>query len=251
MISKKDLFSGKSDQYTASRPSYAEAALDALFSALSLPPHPTAADIGSGTGIFTAQLLSRGCTVHAVEPDPGMRSQAEKKLSGTPGFFSVAGDASHTTLPAVSMDLVTAAQAFHWFDADAFRAECRRILKPGASVALLWNFTDPSCPVNAGWREISRKFCPLFTKLGKTIGSDEERNARFYGGRFTFLQFDHPIFYDREGYVRRALSSSYALKPEDADYAAYVDALNELYSKYEENGRVRVENATHLYFGTV
>ncbi len=51
--------------------------------------------------------------------------------------------------------------------------------------------------------------------------------------------------------MRRALSSSYALKPGDPDYEAYVDALNELYSKYEENGRVRVENATHLYFGTV
>ena len=55
----------------------------------------------------------------------------------------------------------------------------------------------------------------------------------------------------RGGRPRRALSSSYALKPGDADYDAYVDALNELYFKYEENGRVRVENATHLYFGTV
>ena len=243
-------FSGKAARYTASRPSYAEAALRGLFSDFGLPDRPAAADIGSGTGIFTAQLLSHGCgTVYAVEPDAGMRAQAESRLLGVPGFVSVCGSASDTSLPAACADLVTAAQAFHWFDADAFRTECLRILKPGAPVALLWNFTDPDSPVNAGWRAVSRRFCPLFMRFGKTIGSDPERNARFFAGRFTFRRYDHPLFYDREGYVSRALSSSYALKPGDPQYGAYVDALNELYLKYEENGRVRVENATHLYVG--
>lgn len=245
------LFSGRSAAYTASRPSYAEGALDAILTIPGLPDHPAAADIGSGTGIFTSQLLERGCTVYAVEPDPGMRRRAEERLSGCPGFTSVAADASHTTLPNACADLVTAAQAFHWFDADAFRTECRRILKPGGAVALLWNFTVAESPLNAGWRAVSREFCPLFTALGKTIGSDEERNARFFDGRFTFLRFDHPLFYDREAYVQRALSSSYALRPGDPRYAEYVGALNDLFSKYEENGRVRVENATHLYIGTV
>ena len=95
------------------------------------------ADIGSGTGIFSRQLLHNGYNVYAVEPNADMRKKAEEMLSEYQGFVSVDGMDSNTNLPDKSMDHVTAAQAFHWFDADAFKKECRRILKPDGKIIIV------------------------------------------------------------------------------------------------------------------
>ena len=86
-------------------------------------------------------MLERGWTVYGVEPNDDMRKEAEKRLSAFPRFHSVAGTAERTGLPGASVDLVTAAQSFHWFDAAAFKRECRRILSGGGKVALIWNST--------------------------------------------------------------------------------------------------------------
>ena len=72
------------------------------------------ADIGSGTGILSRVMLEHGWTVYGVEPNDDMRREAEKVLKGFHRFHSVPGTAEHTLLPGASVDLVTAAQAFHW-----------------------------------------------------------------------------------------------------------------------------------------
>lgn len=126
-------FTGKGAVYAAARPRYAEELLAYLADEAGLAPGALVADVGSGTGIFSEQLLDAGFRVIGVEPNDDMRTQAEHTLGGREGYRSVRGTADATGLPDASIGCVTAAQAFHWFDANAFKRECRRILKPAAS----------------------------------------------------------------------------------------------------------------------
>ena len=87
------------------------------------------ADIGSECGIFSHQLLESGLHVIGVEPNDDMRKMAEQSLKLYSRFQSIKATAENTTLKENSVDLVTVAQAFHWFDKEAFKIECQRILK--------------------------------------------------------------------------------------------------------------------------
>src|SRR5665647_1534650 len=118
-------FSGKANVYAKYRPTYPEEYLEYLASDCGLHPGIDAADIGSGTGILTRQLLAREVRVFAVEPNRDMRRMAEAELSGYSGFVSVDAAAEHTGLADQSIDLITVAQAFHWFDMEQFQLECR------------------------------------------------------------------------------------------------------------------------------
>jgi len=88
---------------------------------------------------LTLRLLDQGYVVYAVEPNEPMRQEADRALSGHLGFRSVNGTAEATGLEDQSIDLVTCAQAFHWFDPEKTSVEFRRILKPGGLTALIWN----------------------------------------------------------------------------------------------------------------
>src|SRR5690606_3925933 len=97
------------------------------------------ADIGAGTGKLTAELLRRDWDVVAVEPNDDMRASLVETIGEADRLTVVGAPAERTTLAESSVALVTVAQAFHWFDIDAFRAECLRILVPGGQAALIWN----------------------------------------------------------------------------------------------------------------
>lgn len=97
-------FDGRASDYAHSRPQYATALLDHLYDNEILSPASTVADIGSGTGKFSRQLLDRQSEVYCVEPNADMRSVAKATLYGYPRFHSIAGEATHTTLASGSVD---------------------------------------------------------------------------------------------------------------------------------------------------
>ena len=84
-----DRLNGRHQDYQAARPSYAQELLDWLGELYAPPERYTAADIGSGTGKLSAQLLAAGFRVCGVEPNPDMRGAAEALLGGDPRFSSV------------------------------------------------------------------------------------------------------------------------------------------------------------------
>ncbi|MFM1850906.1 MAG: hypothetical protein RIS54_590 [Verrucomicrobiota bacterium] len=132
-------FSDRVEAYVRYRPGYPADLISTLVAEAQLGPDSVVADVGSGTGIFTALLLPDTGTVHAIEPNAPMRTWAESTMGAEPKFHSHGTPAEATGLPDASVDLVTAAQAFHWFDPVATRREFARILKPGGQVALIWN----------------------------------------------------------------------------------------------------------------
>jgi SAM-dependent methyltransferase len=130
--------------YEAARPGYPDAVLELVRSSLSLGPDRRVCDLAAGTGKWTRRLLETGAHVVAVEPVEAMRSQLAAALgrSGGPALEILDGTAETIPLPDASVDLVTVAQAFHWFDAPAALSEIARVLRPGGGLALLWNERD-------------------------------------------------------------------------------------------------------------
>src|ERR1700722_886024 len=130
-------FSDRVENYVKFRPHYPDALIRFLLERL--PLAATIADIGSGTGILSAQLLGAGFQVLGVEPNGPMRQEAERSLGEHPAFRSVVGTAESTTLASSSVGAVTCAQSFHWFDRRRCRAEFERILQAPKLVLLVWN----------------------------------------------------------------------------------------------------------------
>lgn len=247
-------FTGKAEIYARFRPGYPDALLDWLWQEAKLVPGSRIADIGSGTGIFSEQLLARGLEVWGVEPNTDMRALAEEALAGRAGFTSVSGDAEATGLAEHAFDLVTAAQSFHWFDPGPFGEECRRILKPDAPVALIWNSREPRNALvveNAG---ICRKYCREFYGFSGNNAADRTEifEGFFRDGAYLAKSFDNPQRYDLEAFIGRNLSSSYAPQPEERIRAEFIAALTELFRKYaDDDGTIAIPHRTRCIFGRV
>jgi ubiquinone/menaquinone biosynthesis C-methylase UbiE len=246
-------FDGKGNIYAKFRPTYPREFIEYLFSKTHISEQSVIADIGSGTGILTGQLLKKGNPVFAVEPNSDMRRIAEEDLRKYALFTSVTASAEHTSLPDYSVDLITVAQAFHWFDRDAFREECRRILKPGAYVALVWNSRDENSALVAENDQLDRKYCPAFKGFSGGIHDPEANDdfREFFAGDYEKMTFANNLIFDLSGFVGRNLSASYALKEGDEQYSAYVTELESLFEKYAVSGTVTMPNFTQSYIGQV
>ena len=121
-------FSGRVENYARYRPGYTAGVLDILAAEMGFSEQSVVADVGSGTGISTRLFLDHGNEVFAVEPNADMRAAAEAALQANPRFHSIAATAEATGLPAASIDLVVAGQAFHWFRVAETRREFMRSL---------------------------------------------------------------------------------------------------------------------------
>lgn len=133
------VFSTKAEKYARYRWWYAPESIDAFCQAAGLDRESCLADIGAGTGILTRPLAGRVGWIYAVEPNPEMRREAEKTLAGLRNRTLLAASAEVTTLPDASLDAIVVAEAAHWFDFVAARAEFLRILKPGGWLGMFHN----------------------------------------------------------------------------------------------------------------
>ncbi len=244
-------FSGRADNYLIGRPAYAELFIEYLYSEQGCSDRSIIADIGSGTGKFARQLLDKGSTVSCVEPNEDMRNAAIKELCRYEKFNSVNGSAADSMLEDKTADFVTAAQAFHWFDVDMFYKECKRILKPDGKVILIWNMRDTSAEINRFSYDIYAEYCPAFRGFSGGIQKDDERIKQFFHNKYEYIEFDNPLIYDKDKFIRRSLSGSYSLKCGDDNYQEYMEALSRLFDKYAKDDVVTVPNKTVAYIGSV
>lgn len=244
-------FTDKADKYVSSRPSYPTKLMDYLYNEVGFSDKSKIADIGAGTGIFTRQLLERNSDVIAVEPNDDMRA----KLIGLQEEFKnlkvLSGTAENTLLENKSIDFVTVAQAFHWFDAEKFKTECRRVLKKDGKAVLVWNNRDEESDIVKGNVEIFKKYCKNFTCLSGSRLKNYDGFGKFFEGEYKLLRFENNLQFDREKFVGRSLSASYSLTANDEKFDEYVKELNELFDKYEKNGIATVPNYTEVYIGEV
>ena len=176
-----------------------------------------------------------------------MRREAEKLLGGETRLTLLSASAEHTGLPDASVDCVTAAQAFHWFDREGFRAECRRILTPEGRVALIYNERRTDTPVMRALDALYRERCPAYQ--GFSRGFHREEAAAFFQGGAEEISVPNDMTYDRAGFVRRCLSASYAPAEGEPGYEALADALGVLFDRFAEDGRLTLEARATLWIG--
>jgi ubiquinone/menaquinone biosynthesis C-methylase UbiE len=243
-------FSDRVQDYIQYRPSYPHAMVDFIESACALQPGSTVADIGAGTGIFTKLLLERGYKVFAIEPNAEMLSAAEQSLASYPGLTGLPGTGEHTGLPDQSIDCITAAQAFHWFDQSLVRQEFARILKPQGWVVLIWNDRQiDRSPFLQGYEQLLQTFAPEY-KLVKARNVSESQLQAFYApGKFQIATFDNAQRLDFEGLLGRMQSSSYVPKENQPQYPEMVNQLRSLFETHQSEGTVSIEYDTNVYYG--
>lgn len=240
------LFTGRVQNYIKYRPKYPVTLIDLLTEKCALTPQSVIADVGSGTGILTEIFLKHGNPVLAVEPNVEMRSAAEKLLGHYPNFTSVEASAEATTLGSQSVDFVTAAQSFHWFNLSSARAEFIRILKPRGWVILIWNKARTNTPFekeyDTFWRVDLR-------------GAHEARDRYealiqpFFGEYQQAVLEGVPQIMDESEFIGRILSVSAAIQPGESGYDLFLQKVKDIFARHEQDGRVVLSYDTEVYLG--
>src|SRR5574344_1989822 len=155
-------FTGKAEIYDKYRPDYPEEVINFLYEMRIIKERDKIVDIGCGTGIFTNILATRNNEIIGVEPNIDMLRVAKQRLINFKNCMLINASAENTTLYNNSIDRITVAQAFHWFDKKRFNIESQRILKKDGNVVLIWNVTDSDNIINLKTADLNQKLCQKF-----------------------------------------------------------------------------------------
>lgn len=254
---KFDNFNNIAEIYDKYRPKYPEKYIDYLMDVCSLGFDSKVADIGAGTGIFTEQLLNRNVYVYAVEPNDDMRKTLKEKLSENEKIKIVDGTAENTGIENNSINLITATQAFHWFNIEEFRKECKRILKPNGRVSLLWNTLDMKSDIVKKAEEIQHRYTGRgikYIEVDKVIVKnkrDEMIEEFFKYGSYELKIVENNLINAEEQFIGFNLTKSYSLRENDKNYEAYVEEFRNVFRKYSTNGLITIPNNTYCYLGSI
>jgi len=227
-------FAGVADVYERSRPGYPEAAVAWL--AGSTPGDVV--DLGAGTGKLTRSLVALGHRVTAVEPLEEMLAQLRASV---PAARALTGGAEAIPLPDASIDVVTCAQAFHWFDHDRALAEIARVLRPGGRIALVWNMRHPS----EIWVEELGDAIVGRTGLDRGAVEPIERSGLY--GPVERAVFEHTQEVDRTTMRELVRSRSYcAILPEE-ERAPILDRVDAIFDRHARDGVLHVPYRTECF----
>ncbi len=245
-------FTDRAGNYAAARPGYPPAIGTTLISELKLAPDAVIADIGSGTGLSCEPFLRAGLAVIGVEPNEAMRAEGDRHLAHQARFRSVAGSAEATTLRAASVDLLAAAQAFHWFDIAPARSEALRILKRPPLAALIWNDRVSTGSAFAeGYEQLLLDFGIDYGKI-RHRHAHEDSVAAFFGHRdFRVAAFPNPTVLDWTTLAARLNSASYVPQADHPSHAPMVERLRQLFDSAQHDGRVTMDYVTRVFHGAL
>jgi SAM-dependent methyltransferase len=243
-------FSSRVENYVKYRPSYPAQIVALLAAECGLTPATPIADIGSGTGLLAELFLKNGNPLFGVEPNREMREAGERLLGSYPNFTSVDGTAEATTLRDGSVDMITAGQAFHWFDRQRARAEFARILRPAGWVALVWNERRAgTTPFLEAYERLLRSYSSEYETLNHRQVDHATIAAFFAPGRFSIASFENRQVFDYQGVKGRLLSSSYTPEPGHPQHQPMLDELAAIVEAHQVDGTVAFEYDTNVYFG--
>lgn len=246
------VFSPKVQDYGRSRPDYPPAVFAHLGQWLAgqpvAPEDRVLADVGAGTGLFTAGLLPLAGRVWAVEPNQAMRAAADAQLGSHPAYRSTPGSAEATGLADASVHLVTAAQTAHWWDRARARVECRRVLAPGGCVALMWNLRLASDPLHQALDQVFARFGGA-RREAMQEDRIEDLAPAFFPGPCSAHTWPLAHELDEAGLQALAFSRSFMPPRDTAEGRAAEQALSALFASAAESGRLSVRYTTHAWIG--
>jgi ubiquinone/menaquinone biosynthesis C-methylase UbiE len=242
-------FSNRVGNYVKYRPSYPTEIIVLLEKEIQFDNSFIIADVGSGTGILTKLFLDNDNTVYAIEPNEPMRNAAEYILNDYNSFISVNGTAEQTTLPGSSINIITVAQAFHWFDPVKTRVEFKRILKDGGYCCLIWNDRVIESPFEKAYENLLLEYSTDYSKVDHKYMNDERVSTFFEPQYYIKQSFSNKQVFDFEALKGRLLSSSYVPEENDLNYAAMIVALKNIFTTFNQNNAVEFNYETKVYLG--
>lgn len=240
-------FANRADNYVRYRAGYPQVITSFLEQQLGLQQDSRIADIGSGTGLFAELLLQKGYKVICIEPNEEMRRAAQTRLGHYANFISRRHKAESTGLRSTSIDLITVAQAFHWFDTEDTRKEFRRVLKPGGYTVLAWNIQKTDTAFLQAYADLKETY--RIDESPATNIDEQQITAFLDSGGFQKIIFPNVQLLNFDALKGQLLSVSYIPLPGHSSYETMISALVQLFVACNENGFVRMEFETQLYWG--
>ena len=221
-------FGSVAEAYERARPEYP---IEAVTWLAGEPPRDVV-DVGAGTGKLTRLLAAAGHRVIAVEPLPEMRAELERAV---PGVAVLDGTGEAVPLPDASADVVTVAQAFHWFDQPEALAEIARVLRPGGTLGLVWNTRDDREPWVAELRDAA---------TGREgVAAYEAEQAVAAAGAFGPLEaatFGLVQRLDRHTLLELVLSRSYCAVLMAEERAPVLARVERIFDEYARDGVIEL-----------
>lgn len=164
----------------------------------------------------------------------------------------IKASAEDTHIISHSLDLITVAQAFHWFDKQRFKTECKRILHDGGKLAVIFNERCRT-EVAQARNEVCMKYCGAYHSGHVHTGyADFDGNIFLkneYFDKVDNFRVENPYFMTKEQFIGDNLSRSYALSENDEHYADFILELEEVFEKYSRNGIIEQPYLTNCYLG--
>jgi SAM-dependent methyltransferase len=170
----------------------------------------------------------------------------------SPRYRSVDGCAEATGLDDASVDLVTAAQAFHWFKPPRARAECLRILRPGGMAAIIWNDRVADDPLNRALDQVFDAWGGSQRQAQQAVRHDRAALALFFGNAAPpNVELDHAHALDLAGLRSLVYSRSYMPRPDSAAGSEIDAHVASIFGDHANRGEVDVRYRTLAWIASL
>jgi len=191
--------------------------------------------------------MDAGIRVTAVEPNLQMRLESDRQHAANPLYSSVNGTAESTHLDANSVDMITAAQAAHWFDLKKSTREFARILRSGGVLVLIWNRRMRNSPFQTAYERLLNTL-PEYAQVNHA-NLDDAQLASLFNGDMQRINFANSQAFDQASFRGRVFSSSYTPNPDDLVYEEFSRKIDELFSVHSTSAKVTFSYTTQIYAG--
>jgi ubiquinone/menaquinone biosynthesis C-methylase UbiE len=243
-------FTGRVESYRRYRPRYPAEIVALLRRECGLSGDAALADVAAGTGLLAEIFLAAGFAVTAVEPNAEMRAACLELEQSHPRLQVIAGTAEATGLPDSSVDLITVAQAMHWFNLQQTRREFTRVMKPGGWCAVVYNNRHMGGDAfHDAYEEFSQEFGTDYSAV-KEQHMGRKRMAQFFApSAMQSVTFANAQALALEAFAGRILSSSYIPRPGHPRFEKMQKRMEKLFAEHQSAGVVTIQYDCVVCYG--